>query len=37
MEAKHDAGNLKPPEEIGLTLPHKTFSVFTHNVNMRDS
>jgi len=28
MEAKCVAGKVKPPEETGLTLPHKAFAVF---------
>jgi len=28
---------VKPPEENGLTLPHKTFAVFTYFRNIHDS
>jgi len=37
MEAERIAGQVKPPEVTGLTLPHKTFAVFTHFGNIRDS
>jgi len=37
MDEKFDAGNFKPPEEIGLTSPHETFAVSTYNENIRDS
>jgi len=37
METKCVAGKVKPPEEIGLTLPHKTFAVLTSFGNIRDS
>jgi len=30
MKAKCNAGSFKLPEEIGLTLLHKTFVVFTY-------
>jgi len=30
MEESFDAGNLKPPEQIGSTLAHTMFSVFTY-------
>jgi len=33
VEAKYDAGKFKPPEEIGLTLLHKTFAVFRYIEN----
>jgi len=36
MEAKCVAGNFNPPEEIGLSAPHKTFAVFTHSGNICD-
>jgi len=29
MKAKCDAGNFEPLKEIGLTLPHEIFAVFT--------
>jgi len=28
MEAKYNVGKLKPPDTIGLTLPHKMFPDF---------
>jgi len=28
---------MNPPENIGLTWPYKTFAVFTHFENIRDS
>jgi len=37
MEAKCFAGKVKPRKEIGLTLPHKTFAVFSYFGNIPDS
>jgi len=37
IEAKSDTGKFKPPEEIGLPLPHQTFKFFTYIGNIRDS
>jgi len=36
IEATCVASKAKPPEKIGLTLPHKTFAVFTYFGNIRD-
>jgi len=35
METKRFAGKVKTPEEICLTLLHKTFAVFTYFGNIR--
>jgi len=37
MEAKFFANKVKPPEEIDLKLPHKTFAVFKQVGNAHDS
>jgi len=37
LEAKCVADKVKPSEEIGLTIPHKTFAVFTYRGNVHDS
>ena len=37
MEAKCIAGKFKTPKEIGLTPARKTYAVFTHIENIRDS
>jgi len=37
MEAKCVAGDFNSPEEIGLSAPHKTFTVFTYSGNIYDS
>ena len=36
VEAKCVADKVKPPEEIGLTLPHKTFAIFTYFGNFHE-
>jgi len=37
MEAKCDASKFKQQEKIGLTLPHKTFAVFTYTAIIHDT
>jgi len=34
MEAKCGARNFKPPDGIGLTVPHKWLAVFAYIVNI---
>jgi len=36
METKYVAGNFKEQEEILVTLPQKTFAVFTYFANIID-
>jgi len=36
MEAKYVADQVKPPEEVGSTLPPKTFAVLTYSGNICD-
>jgi len=37
MKANCVAGNVIPPEEIGLTFSHKTFVVYTYFGNIPDN
>jgi len=37
VEAQCFADKVKPPEEIGLTSPHKAFALFSYFGNIHDS